>query len=117
MFHVLQYRISRTSGAHDIACALSFSDLDIVISYVSETVCPTESLKQFVLKFLALMASTSGPCLGLVDVENLSVRFLTAALETAFNYVVPHWMSSFNEFSLYVLPGVTVNPEVWIVLQ
>ena len=117
MFHVMQYRINRTFDVGDIAFAFNYSDLDIVVSYVSETVCPTESLKQFILQLLTLMASTRGSHLGLEDVENLPVRFLAAALETAFNYEVPHWVSAFTELSLYVLPGVTTNPEVWIVLQ
>ena len=117
MFHVLQYRIQRTFDAHNVAYALNYSNLDVVVSYVSDAVCPTEPLKQFILQLLTLMTSTSVSHLGLVDVENLPVCFIIAAMETAFNYEAPHWMNTFTELSLYVLSGVTINPEVWIVLQ
>ena len=117
MFHVLQYRIHRTFDVQNIAHALNCSSLDVVVSYVSETVCPTEPLKQFILQLLTLMISTSVSRLGLVDVENLPVCFIIAAFETAFNYEAPHWVTTFTELSLYVLPSVTINPEIWIVLQ
>ena len=117
MFHVLQYRIHQNSVLSAVAPEFGLIDLDIVVSYVSEEVCPTVPLKQFILKFLLLMITTNISNEGLVEIENYPVCFLTAALRTAFNYEAPIWVSGFTEFSFYILPSVTSNTEVWIVLQ
>lgn len=117
MFHVLQYRVYRDSELANIARELDFDSLDIVVSYVSDEVCPTVSLKQFIHKFLSLMVMTKAPHEELVDIENFPVCFLTAALKTAFDYDAPVWMTGFSEFSFYTLPGITFNTEVWVVLQ